>query len=64
MLRDSAIEEGGDMVVKRELHTKCVTPRRLSRELKDLVGHDAQFKVEVIISKFVSTHGRFQLTIF
>jgi hypothetical protein len=41
------IIEECDMVVKTELHTKCVTPRRLSRELKELVGHDAQFKVEV-----------------
>jgi len=48
MSRDSevAIEES-DMVVKTELHTKCVTPRRLSRELKELVGQDAQFKVEM-----------------
>ena len=39
-----------DMPVKRELHTKCVTPRRLSLELKQLVGSDAKVKVEVILN--------------
>jgi hypothetical protein len=49
-----AIEESdkeSDMVVKTELHAKCVTPRRLSKELKELVGHDAELKVEVIPSR-------------
>jgi hypothetical protein len=55
MSRDSevAIEESdreGDMAVRTELQAKCVTPRRLSKELKELVGHDAQFKVEVVPS--------------
>jgi hypothetical protein len=37
------------MPVKRELPSKCVTPRRLSHELKELVGRNAQVKVEVIL---------------
>jgi hypothetical protein len=47
--RDIIVEEDSDMVIKRELHTKCVTPGRLSQELKDLLGNDAQFKVEVSV---------------
>jgi len=42
-----AADEQSDMVVKGELHTKFATPRRLSRELRGLLGNDAQFKVEV-----------------
>jgi hypothetical protein len=51
---DVGIEDSG-MVVKKEVHTKCVTPRRLSRELKDLVGHDARFKVEVLTIRSCGT---------
>jgi len=40
------VVEESDMVVKRELHTKCVTAGRLSQELKERLG-DAQFKVEM-----------------
>jgi hypothetical protein len=55
MPRDIEIaNEGTDMVVKKEVHTKCASPRRLSRELKDLVGQDAHFKVEVITHYCVS----------
>jgi hypothetical protein len=43
---DIAVEDS-DMIVESELHTKWATPRRLSRELKDLLGDSAQFKVEV-----------------
>jgi hypothetical protein len=39
--------EDGDMIVENELHTKYATPRKLSRELKDLLGDSTQFKVEV-----------------
>jgi len=39
--------EATDMVVKGELHTKCVTARRLSKELRGLLGNGAQFKVEM-----------------
>jgi hypothetical protein len=42
---DIAVEDS-DMIVS-ELHTKYATPRRLSRELKGLLGDSAQFKVEV-----------------
>jgi len=48
MSRDAdVVIDGPDMVVRGELHTKCVTPWRLSRELKELAGQDAQFKVEM-----------------
>jgi len=53
---DIVVEES-DMVVKRELHTKCVTAGRLSQELKDLLG-DAQFKVEVSVSFIVEMEER------
>ena len=43
------VVEESDMVVKRELHTKCVTAGKLSQELKELLG-DAQFKVEVSVA--------------
>jgi len=36
-----------DLVKRGELHTKCVTPRRLSRELKFMLGNDADYKVVV-----------------
>jgi len=35
------------MIVKKEVHTKCATSRRLSKALKDLVGQEAHFKVEM-----------------
>jgi hypothetical protein len=57
-----AIEESdkeSEMVLKTELHTKCVTPRRLSKELKELVGHDAQLKVEVMSSSSCRNMDKF-----
>ncbi|KAG6365567.1 hypothetical protein INS49_007178 [Diaporthe citri] len=33
--------------VRRQLPTKHASPRRLSEELKALLGHDADFNVEV-----------------
>lgn len=42
---ENSVEER-DMVVKRELHTKCVPPKTLTRALRELLG-DAEFKVEV-----------------
>jgi len=53
---DIVVEES-EMVVKRELHTKCVTAGRLSQELKELLG-DAQFKVEVSVSLMVETEEK------
>jgi hypothetical protein len=35
-----------DTVVKKELHTKCVPPKALTKALRELLG-DAEFKVEV-----------------
>jgi hypothetical protein len=55
--------EASDMVVKRELHTKCATPGRLSQELKDLLGDDAQFKVEVRRRVFYRGGEERQLTL-
>jgi hypothetical protein len=40
--------EESDVVVKREMHTKCAAPWTLSKALRDLLGDDAEFKVEVI----------------
>jgi hypothetical protein len=36
-----------NMEVKKELHTKYATPYKLSKELVNLLGTDAKFKVEV-----------------
>jgi hypothetical protein len=36
-----------NMEVRRELHTRYATPRKLYRELEDLLGADAVFNVEV-----------------
>ncbi|KAF4634378.1 hypothetical protein G7Y89_g3743 [Cudoniella acicularis] len=36
-----------DMKVESELHTKYASPRRLSQELKDLLGGNVEFEVEM-----------------
>jgi hypothetical protein len=47
------------MIVKKEVHTKCATSRRLSKALKDLVGQEAHFKVEVITPCSVKPRSNF-----
>ncbi|KAH6663156.1 hypothetical protein B0J14DRAFT_609480 [Halenospora varia] len=42
-----ASNNDNDMREQRELHTKYASPRRLSQELKDLLGGSAEFEVEM-----------------
>jgi hypothetical protein len=58
---DIAVDDS-NIVIKRELHTKFVTPRRLSQELKDLLGDN--FKVEVNSQAFCRDAKKRQLTLF
>jgi len=57
MNSEIAIEDG-DTPIESKLHTRYATPRRLSRELKDLLGDSTQFKIEV--GKYFSPELPFQ----
>jgi hypothetical protein len=63
MPTNSDIVVDSDMVVKRELHTKCVTPSRLSQELKYLLGDNVHFKVEASRRFFCRNSNEQQLTL-